>query len=112
MASSYNIISREIGYQGYMPYPPEEEIDKLFGDLSTNPTTEAFRKALSLYRFLPEAKTEKQLKTVYMLQLGLSISKERLFSQVQRRQPLVEWAVSSIMNLIPSLILFLFLMLG
>ena len=106
MTASYSAISEEIGYEGYMTFPEKGEIDNLLDRLSYNPTIEDFRKALRLYRFLPEAKTVEQQRTIYKLQLGLSISREKLFSPVER-QPLVEWAVNYIMNLIPALALFL-----
>lgn len=100
MVTSYNTISREIGYQGYMPFPPTKEIDKLLNDLSINPNLNDFKTALSLYRFLPEAQTAEQQRIIYMLQLGLSLSKEELFTP-EEKQPLVKLALSYIMNLIP-----------
>jgi hypothetical protein len=100
MTSSYNTVSREIGYQGYMDFPPKKEVDQLLGDLSISPNLQDFKKALRLYRFLPEAQTAEQQRIIYMLQLGLSLSKKELFIQVQRR-PLVQLAVSYILNLIP-----------
>jgi len=105
MLTTYNQISREVGYVGYMLFPSMEKMDKLLGNLSLNPTISNFIEALSLYRFVPEAKTVEEEKMVYMLQLGLSIAQKDLFL-VEARRPFAEVAVNYILNLIPSLTLF------
>jgi hypothetical protein len=105
MFSSYKQISKEIGYVGYTPFPSMEEMDKLLHYLSSNSTISNFKKALSLYRFTPEAKTLEEEKMIHMLQLGLSIAKRDLF-QVEARRPFAEVAVNYFLNLIPSLTLF------
>jgi len=105
MFISYKHIAREIGYVGYLPFPSMEEMNKLVHNLSSNPTTSDFKKALSFYRFTPEAKTPEEEKMVYMLQLGLSIAKRDLFL-VEARRPIAEVAFNYILNLIPSLTLF------
>ncbi|GJM29281.1 MAG: hypothetical protein DHS20C17_19160 [Cyclobacteriaceae bacterium] len=104
MSASYETISKEVGYVGYMPFPSMEEMDALLSKLSSNPTISDFKKALELYRFAPEAKTEEESRMVYMLQLGLAISKEELFEQVSE-PTIIEVAYKYILNLIPSLIL-------
>ena len=84
-----------------MPFPKLEEMDRLLSDLSLNPTLTDFKKALSLYRFTPEAETEDEERIIYLLQLGLSISKKELFPKPEK-QPVMAAAVNFFMNLIPS----------
>ena len=105
MFTSYKQISREIGYVGYSPFPSMEEMNKLLSNLSSNPTISDFKKALSLYRFTPEAKTPEEEKVIHMLQLGLSIAKKDLFL-AQPEQSFAKVAFNHILNLIPSLTLF------
>jgi len=105
MFTSYKQISREIGYVGYSPFPFMEEMNELLNNLSSNPTISDFKKALSLYRFTPEAKTPEEEKVIHMLQLGLSIAKRDLFL-AQPEQSFVKVAFNHILNLIPSLTLF------
>jgi len=100
MSASYETISKEVGYIGYMPFPSMDEADQLLNHLSSNPTIQAFKKALSLYRFTPEAETPEQSKIIYMLQLGLSISKKELFP-VEKERGVLELAYNYILNLIP-----------
>ena len=104
METSYDAISKEIGFIGYMPFPPMQEMDVLLSNLSLNPTIADFKRALSLYRFTPEAETEEQRRIIYMLQLGLSISKKELFPE-KEKQPVLAAAVSYLMNLLPSVTL-------
>ncbi len=104
MEPSYNSISKEIGYIGFMIFPTVEEMDVLLSNLSQNPTITDFKKALSLYRFTPEAETEEQRRIIYMLQLGLSLSKKELFPE-DEKQPVLAAAVNYFMNLIPSVAL-------
>lgn len=100
MSASYETISKEVGYIGYMPFPTLEEVEKLLDNLSLNPTISEFKKALSLYRFTPEAETSEQTRIIYMLQLGLSISKKELFS-VEKEHSVLEMAYQYFLNLIP-----------
>lgn len=100
MEISYNQVSKEVGYVGYMPYPRMQEVDKLISDLSINPTLTDFKKALSLYRFTPEAETDVEQRMIYMLQLGLSISKKGLFPEVEK-QPVLASALNYILSLLP-----------
>ena len=100
MSASYETISREVGYVGYMPFPTLEEVEKLLNNLSLNPTISDFKKALSLYRFTPEAETPEQTRIIYMLQLALSISKPELFS-AEKERTLLESAYQFFLGLIP-----------
>ena len=100
MSASYETISKDVGYIGYMPFPSIEDADVLLNSLSSNPTILDFKKALSLYRFTPEAETEEQSKIIYMLQLGLSISKKELFP-TEKERTFVELAYNYLLNLIP-----------
>jgi hypothetical protein len=100
MDTRYSQISREVGFVGQLLYPSMEEMDQLLSDLSLNPTIDNFRRALALYRFIPEAETDEEQRIVYMLQLGLSFSKRALFSE-EDKQPVLASAISYIMNLLP-----------
>lgn len=99
MSASYETISREVGYIGHIPYPSMEKMDILLRNLSSNPTISDFKTALRLYRFTPEAETEEQRKIIYMLQLGLSISKKELYPD-QKEQSMIQVAYNYIVNLI------------
>jgi hypothetical protein len=96
---SYNDISREVGYVGYLPYPTMEEADHLLEKLSSNPTIAVFKQALSLYRFVPEAKTLEQRKMIHMIQLGLSLAQEELFDR-EVKASFTKVAVNYVMNLL------------
>ena len=72
----------------------------MLSELSINPSLSGFKKALSLYRFIPEAETDDEQRIVYMLQLGLSISKKALFPEPEK-QPFLASAISYVMNLLP-----------
>ena len=100
MEASYNQISKEVGYVGYLPFPTMEKMDELLSDLSLNPNLSDFKKALRLYRFIPEAETDEEQRIVYMLQLGLSISKKELFPEVEK-QPVLASIIGYMMNLLP-----------
>jgi hypothetical protein len=100
MKTSYDQISNEVGYVGYQPYLPMEEMDQLFSNLSLNPTVTDFKWALSLYRFMPEVETEEQLKIIHKLQLGLSISKKKLFPEIEK-PAVLETAAKLFMSILP-----------
>ena len=79
MSISYDQISEEIGYTGYMPYPSLDAVRDLFQTLCNNPTISDFKNALKLYRFTPEAKTPDQTEIIQLMQTGLSIAMNRLY---------------------------------
>ena len=79
MSISYNQISEEIGYTGYMPYPSLDTVRDLFQVLCNNPTISDFKNALKLYRFTPEAKTPDQTEIIRLTQAGLAIAMNRLY---------------------------------
>lgn len=106
MEASYNAISKEIGYIGYIPFPSIEEMDRLLNSLSLNPTISDFKKALSLYRFTPEAKTEEERRIICMLQLGMAIAKKDLFSEEVEKQRVFQTALNYFLNLIPTMLAF------
>lgn len=105
MIISYNQLSREIGYEGTMPYPSMEDMDRLVQRLNSDPTTSDFKQALSLYRFMPEAKTHDQEKMVYKLQMVLATAKDQLF-RVEPKRSFSEVAINYVLKLIPSIALF------
>lgn len=97
-SASYIEISKEVGYIGYLSYPSVEEADYLLERLSSNPTISDFKQALSLYRFVPEAKTADQQKIIHMLQLGLSLARKELFES-ETKTSFAKVAVNYVMNL-------------
>ncbi len=100
METSYNQISKEIGFVGHLLYPSMEEMDHLLSNLSLSPTLHDFKKALRYYRFTPEAETEDEQRILYMLQLGLSMSKKELFPETEK-QSILTAATTYFMSLLP-----------
>lgn len=85
MSISYNQVSEEVGYIGYMPYPSLDVVQQLFQSLCNNPTVTDFKNALKLYRFTPEAKTPDQTEIIRLMQTGLSIAMNRLYLEQSKK---------------------------
>ena len=105
MALTYQDISREIGYAGYVPYPPKDSIRSLALNLCENPTVDDFKLALRIFRFAPEAETRGEMEMINMLDLGLGAARNMLSLNSPK------WSFSSFLKyqmikLIPSLSLF------
>lgn len=105
MQLTYQEISREIGYAGYVPYPPKESVKSLALNLCENPTVEDFKLALRIFRFAPEAQTHGEVEMINMLDAGLGSAR----SLLSLSSP--SWSLSSYLKyyaikLIPSLSLF------
>ncbi len=105
MPLTYQDISREVGYAGYVPYPPKDTIKSLAINLCEDPTVEDFKLALRIFRFAPEAATHGEVEMINMLDVGLGAARGTL----ALHRP--KWSFSSFLSyyaikLIPSLSLF------
>ncbi|MGI9542810.1 MAG: hypothetical protein ACR2MX_06085 [Cyclobacteriaceae bacterium] len=76
--NTYNEISSEVGHVGYRPYPSMTEATSLWRKLQSNPNVDDFKEALSLYRFVPEARTCEERNVIQIIDRALAEGKERL----------------------------------
>lgn len=111
MSLTYQEISKEIGYTGYIQYPPREWAESLFYNLCANPSVNDFKAALRIFRFAPEAKTPAEVEIIHMLDMGLVAAKHNLYLS----RP--SWSFKGMVQhyaykLIPSLSLFYMLRLA
>ena len=75
---TYNEISSEVGHVGYRPYPSVNEATCLWQKMQSNPNEDDFKEALSLYRFVPEARTSEERNVIQIIDRALAEGKERL----------------------------------
>lgn len=83
--STYNEISSEVGHVGYRPYPSVNQATSLWRKMQADPNEDDFKEALSLYRFVPEARTNEERNVIQIIDRALAEGKERLSLAPMRR---------------------------
>gem|GEM_PF-3030890 len=103
---SYQDISKEVGYHGYMrSYPSQERMEVLFENLCAEPTDKDFKTALRIFRFAPEARTAAEIEMICKLDLGLVLARKTL-NLSRPKWSLREFLKYHVYKLIPTLSLF------
>ncbi len=105
MSFRYRDISNEVGFSGYLPYPPKERIQSLFNRLCQNPTIKDFKEALRIFRFAPEARTAAEVEIIGMLNTGLILARNHLY-HAQPAWSFKDFFQHQFYRIIPSLTVF------
>ncbi|MDH3710674.1 MAG: hypothetical protein OER04_12335 [Cyclobacteriaceae bacterium] len=85
--SNYSDISKEVGFVGFRTYPTIEDAKKLLGNMVSRPNLENYKEALSLFRFLPEAKDQEQMEIVSTLNDALAVGTQIWFAFPEATRP-------------------------
>lgn len=76
---TYNEVSRQIGFIGYIPFPDVKSLKLLCTRLAMEPDLENYMQALRIYRFCPEAINDEQKIAILLLREVLYHAKTSLW---------------------------------
>ncbi len=82
----YKDISKKVGYDGFSTYPSKDYALDLLWKLKSN-SFKSYQEALSLYRFLPEAKDQDQIEIVGIINRALVVGDQQLFKKAVPEPP-------------------------